>query len=158
MKAAVASVWRCPVAVSGRAARPRNRSGAIHSTWPWRVRITVVIARPLGPTVHRAVEVTTGSGTAEVGASCCRVLEGRLAGEASGLPQPPFDPQQLIKLGDALAAAAGAGLQVPRAGGDGEVGDRRILGLARAVRDEAVVVMALRQLDGGERLGHRPDL
>ena len=64
------------------------------------------------------------------------VFEGCLAGEPSGAAESSFDPEQLIKLGDALAATAGAGLQVPRAGGDGEVGDRRILGLARAVRDE----------------------
>src|SRR5512133_2995157 len=113
MKAAVASVWRCPVAVSGRAARPRNRSGAIQSTWPWRVRITAVIARPLPATAHRKLFEPLLSrdgppsrgghdwpGTAEVGALRCRVLERPLAGEAGGLPQPPFDSQQLIELGD----------------------------------------------------------
>ena len=55
-------------------------------------------------------------------------------------------------------ARRGAGLDLAGVGGDGEVGDRRVLGLARAVRDHGRVAVALRQLDRVERLGQRADL
>ena len=44
-----------------------------------------------------------------------------------------LDAQQLVVLGDAIRARRRAGLDLAAAGGDGEVGDRRVLGLARAV-------------------------
>ena len=52
----------------------------------------------------------------------------------------------------------GAGLDLPAAGGDGEVGDRRVLGLARAVRHDGRVARVARHRDRVERLGQRADL
>ena len=44
------------------------------------------------------------------------------------------------------------------AGGDGEVGDEGVLGLAGAVRHVGAVAVPLRQAHGVQGLGHRPDL
>jgi ABC-type transport system involved in multi-copper enzyme maturation permease subunit len=49
------------------------------------------------------------------------------------LPAIFRDADQLVVLGVAVAAAGGAGLDLAAVGRDGEVGDRRVLGLARAV-------------------------
>ena len=46
-----------------------------------------------------------------------------------------LDAQQLVVLGDALAAGRRAGLDLAGAGRDGEVGDRRVLRLAAAMAD-----------------------
>src|SRR5664280_1610795 len=69
-----------------------------------------------------------------------------------------LDAEQLVVLGDAIGAAGRAGLELADAGGDGEVGDGRVLGLARAVRDHGRVAVLTRQLDAVERLGQRSDL
>ena len=55
-----------------------------------------------------------------------------------------LDAEQLVVLGDAVAAAQRAGLDLAGARADGEVGDRRILGLAGAVRGD-------RRVAGGPR-------
>src|SRR5512132_564512 len=85
--------------------------------------------------------------TAEACASRCCVLERRLAGKARRGAEAALDSQQPIEFGDTLASATGAGLQVPRADGDGEIGDGRILGLPRAMRDEAVVAVSPGEFD-----------
>ncbi len=51
-----------------------------------------------------------------------------------------------------------AGLDLARVGRDREVGDERVLGLARAVRDDRGVAGVLRGADRVERLGERADL
>ena len=56
-----------------------------------------------------------------------------------------LDPQQLVVLRDAVGARRRAGLDLAGADRDGEVGDRRVLGLARAVRDHRRVAVALRE-------------
>src|SRR5512133_4288315 len=50
-----------------------------------------------------------------------------------------LDPQQLIVFGRAIGASERAGLDLPAIGPDGEIGDSRILGLARAVRHDGGV-------------------
>ncbi len=47
-----------------------------------------------------------------------------------------LDPQELVVLRDAIGARRRPGLDLPGVHGDGEVGDGRVLGLARAVRDD----------------------
>src|SRR5690606_27018392 len=59
--------------------------------------------------------------------------EGRL------LVELVLDPQELVVLGDAVAAGGRTGLDLPAVGGDGEVGDGRVLRLAGAVRHDAGV-------------------
>src|SRR5215211_3514802 len=46
-----------------------------------------------------------------------------------------LDPQELVVLRHPVRARRRAGLDLARRGADGEVGDRRVLGLAGAVRD-----------------------
>src|SRR5581483_9094874 len=69
-----------------------------------------------------------------------------------------LDPEQLVVLGDAVGACRRAGLDLPRAERDREVGDRGVLGLARAMRHHRAVTVLLRDLHGGDRLAQRPDL
>ena len=51
-----------------------------------------------------------------------------------------------------------SGLDLPRARGDREVRDRRVLGLTRSMRNHARVAGLARHLDGRERFTHRADL
>jgi hypothetical protein len=53
-----------------------------------------------------------------------------------------FDAEELVVLGDAVGAGGGAGLDLAGAGGDGEVGDEGVFGLAGAVRDDGGVAVA----------------
>src|SRR5206468_3143672 len=55
--------------------------------------------------------------------------------EPGGVAQLLLDPQQPVVLGDAIGARGGAGLDLAGTGGDSEVGDGGVLGLARAVGD-----------------------
>ena len=73
-------------------------------------------------------------------------------------PEVLLDAQQLVVLGDAVGAGQRAGLDLPAVGGHGEVGDGRVLGLARAVADHRGVAGARGHLDGVEGLGQRADL
>jgi hypothetical protein len=69
-----------------------------------------------------------------------------------------LDAQQLVVLGDAVAAAQRAGLDLAGVGAHGDVGDGAVFGLARAVADHGGVAGALGHLDGGEGFGQRADL
>ena len=60
----------------------------------------------------------------------------RLQAEASGAAELFFDAQEVVVLGDALGARRRAGLDLAAAGGHGQVGDERVLGLAGAMRDD----------------------
>src|ERR1700682_848008 len=71
---------------------------------------------------------------------------------------PPGDAQQAMVFGGAPAGAHRAGLNLPCAGCDGEVGDRRVLGLARAMGDDEGEARRARHLDGLERFAERADL
>ena len=84
--------------------------------------------------------------------------ERRAACKLRGPFQLFFNPEKLVELGDALAAASGAGLDVSRAGRDGEIRNERIFGFAGAVGDKAAVVVLPRQLDRVQGLGDRADL
>src|SRR5512139_1541848 len=57
----------------------------------------------------------------------------RRAGVACLRAELLFDAQELVVLGQAIRARQRAGLDLPAVGGDGEIGDGRILGLARAM-------------------------
>jgi len=64
-----------------------------------------------------------------------------------------LNSEELVVLGDAVGAAEGAGLDLARVGGHGDIGDRRVLGLAGAVADDGGVAVLLGELDGIEGLG-----
>ena len=71
----------------------------------------------------------------------CRANRGKAAGTgvARGVVQLLLDAQQLVVLRHPLAAGRRAGLDLAAVGGDGEVGDRGVLGLAGAVAHHAAV-------------------
>ena len=69
-----------------------------------------------------------------------------------------FDAEQLVVLRHPIAAAGRAGLDLAGRGRHREIGDGRVLGLARAVRDDAGVAGLRRHRDRVERFGHRADL
>src|SRR5882724_3141503 len=56
-----------------------------------------------------------------------------------------LDPQELVVLRDAVGARGGARLDLAGAERDGEVGDRRVLGLARAVGHDRAVAVRVRE-------------
>src|SRR3954469_2395588 len=69
-----------------------------------------------------------------------------------------LDPEELVVLGDAIRARERPGLDLARIRGDGDVRNRGVLGLARAMGDDDAVAVAPRELDRLERLGQRADL
>src|SRR5215207_2181947 len=73
-------------------------------------------------------------------------------------PQLLLDAQQLVVLGHAVAAAGRAGLDLARVGRNGQVRDRRVLRLARPVRNHRRIPRGAGERDCLERLGQRPDL
>src|SRR5438094_10289114 len=96
----------------------------------------------------------------------CTVISGRPP-RASLVPELPavlrllaellFDAEQLVVLGDAVAAGRGAGLDLATVGGYRDVGDRRVLGLAAAVAQDRRIAVADRQVHRGEGLAERAD-
>ena len=81
-----------------------------------------------------------------------------LAGVHGVGAQLRLDAQQLVVLGQALRAARRARLDLARREPDREVGDERVLGLARAVRGHHAPAGLLGHAHGLDRLGDRPDL
>ena len=69
-----------------------------------------------------------------------------------------LDPEELVVLGDPVGARRRARLDLAGVGGHGDVGDRRVLGLARPVADDGRIGVALGHLDGFEGLGQGADL
>src|SRR5262245_65736456 len=63
-----------------------------------------------------------------------------------------LDAEELVVLGDAVGARERADLDLAAVGGDGEVGDGCILGLAGAVRQDGAIARLVRQLDRGQGL------
>src|SRR5262245_61945923 len=69
-----------------------------------------------------------------------------------------LDPEELVVLRDAVRARRCARLDLTRVHRHREVGDGRVLRLARAVGDDGRVPGRTGELDHVERLGERPDL
>src|SRR6516162_7546354 len=82
----------------------------------------------------------------------------RLAPRVAHRPELGLDTQQLVVLCDAVRARQRAGLDLRGGGGDGDVGDGAVLGLAGAVRYHRGVVRLVGHVDALERLGERTDL
>src|SRR5258708_27795661 len=79
-------------------------------------------------------------------------------GIAGGAAELLLDADELVVFGQAVGARQRSGFDLTAIGGDGEVGDCRILGLARAMRDHRRIGGALRHLDGLQRLREGADL
>src|SRR5580693_5530761 len=69
-----------------------------------------------------------------------------------------LNPQQLVVFGGAVRARQRAGLDLPAIGGNREIGDGGILGLAGAVRHHDGIAGLVGHLDRAERFGQRTDL
>ena len=69
-----------------------------------------------------------------------------------------FDAEELVVFRDPVRAAHRAGLDLAAVGGDGDVGDGAVLGLAGAVAEHGGVGVFLRHFHGVEGLGERADL
>src|SRR5690606_29571091 len=91
-------------------------------------------------------------------ASPAAAAERALSGVARGPAELLVDAQQAVVLRHAIGAAERAGLDLPRPGRHREVGDGVVLGLARAMGDDAGVPALVREADAVERLGQRADL
>src|SRR5699024_11008816 len=76
----------------------------------------------------------------------------------SALAEIFLDAERLIVLGDALASAGSARRELAGVERDREIGDRRVLGLARTVRSDRGVARLVRHLDRLERLRNGTDL
>src|SRR6185503_20602090 len=82
-------------------------------------------------------------------------VKGRSAGITCSVAQVCFDAQQLIVFGDAIGARQRSGLDLSGIGGDGEIGDERILCLTGSMRDDCRAAVCLRERDTVESLGER---
>src|SRR5579862_6404556 len=69
-----------------------------------------------------------------------------------------LDAQQLVVFRDAIRARRRTRLDLPGPERDGEVRDRRVLGLAGAMGDHRAVTVLLREVHRVDRLGERADL
>src|SRR5690348_6875224 len=69
-----------------------------------------------------------------------------------------LDPEQLVVLRDPVAPRGRTRLDLAGAECDGEIGDRRVLRLARAVGHDGRVAVRVREADRLDGLGERPDL
>src|SRR6188472_1745557 len=85
-------------------------------------------------------------------------LECRAATVFRLVTQLLLDAKQLVVLRRAIGACERTGLDLPAIGGDREVGDRGILGLAGAVRHDRGIAGLVRHLDRRKRFGKRADL
>ena len=79
-------------------------------------------------------------------------------GRRRGSPSSSSIRSSWLYFAVAVGARRRAGLDLARAERDREVGDRRVLGLARPVGHDRRVAARLREPDRLERLGQRPDL
>src|SRR5690606_27280995 len=73
-------------------------------------------------------------------------------------PEQTLDAQELIILREPIRSTQRAGLDLRRARRDRDVRDRRVLGLAGAMRHDGRVARIHRHVDRRERLGQRADL
>lgn len=69
-----------------------------------------------------------------------------------------LDAEESVVLGNTLRAARSTSLDDTAAKGDSNVGNGRVLGLARAVRDHDGPVVGLRELSSLDRLADGADL
>src|SRR5262249_49859400 len=82
----------------------------------------------------------------------------RLAGMQRLLAELLLDAQELVVFGGAIGPRKGAGFDLAAIGGDREVGDGGVLGLAGTVRHHRGIAGLVGHLDSGQRLGQCADL
>src|SRR4051794_14257238 len=84
--------------------------------------------------------------------------ERRRAGEDAEAVELCLDAQEAVVLGDALGTRRSTRLDLTGPGGNGQIRNCRVLGLAAAMADDRAPTVALRRGDYVERLGKRADL
>ena len=87
-----------------------------------------------------------------------KAVEGVAAGILSHFGEVFLDAKKLVVLGHAVGATHGTGLDLTGVETNGDVGDRAVFRLARAVGDDGGVARALGHLNGFKRFGKRTDL
>src|SRR5262249_22969144 len=100
-------------------------------------------------TLHLPAERSRASSAASKGSS---PREFSAAAEVLG------DAEQLVVLGHAIGAASAAGFDLTGTCCHGQISDKRVFGLSRAVADYVAVACVASQLDRFHRLGQRADL
>ena len=85
-------------------------------------------------------------------------VEGTEAGVLGSTAEFFLDAEQLVILGNALAAAGGTGLDLAGVQGNGQVSNGGVLGLAGTVRSNGGVASLVGHLNGLQRLRDRTDL
>ena len=86
------------------------------------------------------------------------LAEGSLAIEPSGRAEFFLDAQELIVFCDAISARGRTRFNLASAGGNGEVGDKRVFSFAGAMRDNRVVAGFARHFDRVDGFGHAANL
>src|SRR4030043_1748659 len=84
--------------------------------------------------------------------------ENFFAPEGRGFPQFFFNPQKLVVLGQAVAAAGRTGFYLPHIRGHGQIGDKGVFRLPGTVGDDSRIFGSFGHLDGLQGFGHGPDL
>src|SRR5260221_8810903 len=77
-----------------------------------------------------------------------KVVKNSPAKVLGGVPQLFLDAQELVVLGDTVRAGSGTGFNLPSVSGHGDIGDGRVLGLARTMGNNGRVTCLLGHLDG----------
>src|SRR6476661_10715899 len=93
-----------------------------------------------------------------IAASAPQRHEGVATRVTRGAAELFFDAQQLVVLGHAIGAAQRTGLDLRGGGGHRDVGDRRVLGFARAVRNDGGIARLVGHRDRFQGFGQRADL
>src|SRR6266849_10702749 len=124
-----------------------------------RVNSTRPSSRPLKIQCTRAGFSSTGCAwSARLSRIKTFLTKGSFAVEAGGGAEFLFDAEELVVFGDAIGAAGGASLDLAGGGGDGEVGDKGVLGFAGAMGNDGVVAGFACQFDGVDGFGDAADL
>jgi hypothetical protein len=82
-----------------------------------------------------------------------RILKGLYAGKSAVGTENLFDTKQLVVFRDSVASTPGARLYLTGIHGDGEIGNRRVFGLAGSMGDDRRESIVVGQSDGFQRLG-----
>src|SRR5690606_12067613 len=133
-----AARWRSP------ASSPTPAKTSISPVAPWILGITA--ARPMQALCCRPAQIAPNRGESTHRAayppgphlSCLLAEDGR-AGIMGAVAQFLLNADELVVFGEPVRTREAACLDLPAIGGDGEIGDGRILRLARAVRHHAGV-------------------
>src|SRR5690242_10259488 len=120
-------------------------------------RATAARADALPPSTNGAISMTGSVPTACRDAAMLSLQRG--AAEVAGfVAELVGDPEELVVFREPVGARERAGLDLAAVCRHSEIGDRRVLGLARAMREHGGVAGALRGIDRLERLRQRADL